>query len=300
MKKIFPLLLMSFTTSAISAQEVSLNDSVIFINEKPVALYEKQPANAAEHYNMAVYSFGDDVLIKAEVIKFNAPVAELKPFYYYELSFPQTADSFAIYIEEQNFPLVLGKIIRDYNLISKNELNRNNVSRFIKEYYGGPALLAKIKSFEDHLDETRYFNEQVKRDRTKPVSIVNDRIIMQDGVKIGLIAQVQNSKVSKQIYQPAFAVYDSSRTGVTERILYNEVITTSDETQILLNSSRRIDDTRYYSDWSRDDRTNKSIQARIASERNLYQVSKAANKRMNSSNDAILMRVCYLIENYLL
>lgn len=299
--KIFTLFLPAFLlTAVLSAQDVRLSDSVIFVNDKPVALYSKELNRSTLKYNMEVYSFDDYVLIKAEVIKFNAPVAELKPFYYYELTFPPTADTFAVYIEEEAFPVVLAKIIKDYGLIDKNELNKKNLARFISEYYGGPALGAKIKSFNDYLVETRYLNEQEKRDRTKPVSIINDRIIMQDGVKIGLIVQVQNSKISRQNVEPVTFINDSSRIGVSQRIRTEEVVTTSTETQIQLYSGRRIDNLRYYKNWSREDRPKKAAPAKTTSERSLYQVSKAANKRIGANTDLLLMKVCYLIEDYAL
>ena len=300
MRTVIPAMLACFVTASSFAQDVRLNDSVIFINDKSVALYSKQLSKSTPRYNMEVYSFDDYVLIKAEVIKFNAPVAELTAFYYYELTFPPTADTFAIYIEDEAFPLVLAKIIKDYSLIDKNELNKKNVARFISQYYGGPALTAKIKSFEDYLNETRYFNEQEKRDRTKPVTIINDRVIMQDGIKIGLIVQVQNSSVSRQVYEPAQAVYDSTRIGVTKRNFYDEVLNTSTETQILLYNGRKIDNHRYYKTWSREDRINKSGKVKAAFERNLYQVSKAANKKISDYTDGLLMRVCLLIEEYAL
>lgn len=173
------------------AQDVRLNDSVIFIADKPIALYTKELSNSPQRYNMEVYSFTDYVLIKAEVIKFEAPVEELSPFYYYELSFPPIADTFAMYIEDEAFPLVLARIIRDYDLINHDQVNKKGVENFKRSYAGGPALLAKIRSMEDFLNETRYFNEQVIRDRTKPVTILNDKIIMQDGKKIGTIRKIQ-------------------------------------------------------------------------------------------------------------
>jgi len=299
MKKIILFLSACLITVISFAQDVRLSDSVIFINDKPIALYSKELSKSTPRYNMEVYSFDDYVLIKAEVVKFNAPVAELKSFYYYELTFPPTTDTFAMYIEEEAFPLVLGKIIKDYGLIDKNELNKKNLARFIGQYYGGPALAAKIKSFEDYLVETRYFNEQEKRDRSKPVTIINDRIIMQDGVKIGLIIQVQNSDIKKQIYEPVTTVYDSSRIGVRQRILTEEVVTTSNETQIQLYSGRRVDNLRYYKNWS-SERTKRAVPTKTGSERSLYQVSKAANKRLGANTDYLLMKVCYLIEDYAL
>jgi hypothetical protein len=297
MKTVIPALLACFITAFSVAQDVRLSDSVIFINDIPVALYSKELSKSMPRYNMEVYSFDDYVLIKAEIIKFNAPVAELRPFYYYELSFPPTADTFAIYIEEEAFPLVLAKIIRDYDLINKNELNKKNVSRFISHYYGGPALTAKIKSFEDHLNETRYFNEQEKRDRTKPVTIINDRVIMQDGVKIGLIAVNKNYKESRV---PVSVTRDTSNFRRPAVVQYDYVTTSSNQTDILFANGRKVENRRYYNNWSSERPKKKSENLKAATEKTLYQISKAANKKIDSHTDQLLMWVCALIEDYAL
>ncbi len=286
MKKVISTLLTICVTAVLFAQDVRLNDTIIFIGNQPVAQYSKALCKSTPCYNMEVYSFDDYVLIKAEVIKFNAPVAELKPFYYYELTFPPTADTFAVYIEDEAFPIVLAKIIRDYDLINKNELNRKNVTRFIAQYYGGPALTAKIKSVEDYLNDTRHFNEQVIRDRTKPVSIINDRIIMQDGIKIGLIVENKNYTVTNR---PAGIAVDKSSNGKTMTMVTDQIINAATETQIQMSNERVVDNSRYHSRGFSTEKSN---------EKNLYQVSKAALKKSDSYSDQLLMWVCFLIENY--
>ena len=297
MKHFIPGFLLYFiaATSA-SAQDIRLNDSVIFINDTPVALYAKTLNSGTPGYNMEVYSFDDYVLIKAEVIKFNAPVKDLKPFYYYELTFPPTADTFAVYIEDEAFPVVLAKMIRDYDLINKNELNKRNVTRFIAQFYGGPALTEKIKSVEDYLNETRYFNEQVKRDRTKPVTIVNERIIMQDGVRIGEFSNsIINSGTSK-IQTPGPVVYDSSRRGVTQRVYSDYVTNTTTQSVILLDNGRQVDIKRYYY-FNPNQEGNKFWKSKSGSE--LYQLSIAANKGRIYSEDKLWF-ICNLIDDYFL
>jgi hypothetical protein len=290
-------LLVCFTTASLFAQDVRLNDSVIFINNAPVAMYAKTLNKSAPRYNMEVYSFDDYVLIKAEVIKFNSPAVELRPFYYYELTFPPTADTFAIYIEDEAFPLVLAKIIRDYNLIDKNKLNKKNVSKFIAQYSGGPALVAKIKSFVDYLNETRHLNEQEKRDRTKPVTIINDRIIIQDGVKIGLIAVYQNYNPTNR---PTDIFYDKSNYGIPFTVIEDKTISTSSETQIVMANGRKVDNLQYYSSWNGENPAKKTDDPKLISERSLYQVSRAAYEKISTTTDGLLKRVCYLIENYAL
>jgi len=297
MKKNILSLLLFFATAFSFAQDVRLSDSVIFINNNPIALYSKALSNSTPRYNMEVYSFDDYVLIKAEVIKFNAPVAQLKPFYYYEISFPPTADTFSVYIEDEAFPLVLGNIIRDYNLIGNNELNKKNVKKFIASYPGGPALTAKIKSFELYLNDTRYLNEQVKRDRTKPVTIINDRVIMQDGVKIGLIAVNQSVTESRL---PVAVTRDNANIRSPATVHYDYFMTMANETDILFANGRKIDNANYYNKWSREKPLKGSDDQKLHAERSLYQVSKKATKKISGYTDQLLMKICYMIEDYAL
>jgi hypothetical protein len=297
MKKFLPAFFSIFITAMLFAQDVKLNDTAILINDKPIALYAITPGNAPKHNNMEVYSLDDYVLIKAEALKFNAPVAQLKPFYYYELTFPPTADTFALYMEDEPFAPVLAKIINDYKLIDKNELNKKNVSRFINQYPGGPALVAKVKSFEDYLNETRYFDEQEKRDRTKPVSIINNRVIMQDGVKIGLIVVNYNYSESKV---PISVTRDTSNPRKPAVVEYDYLTTTSTETDILFANGRKVQNLNYYNKWISEKAKKRQGSPNATSEKNLYQISIEANKNIGAVTDQYLMRVCALIEDYAL
>jgi hypothetical protein len=278
MKRTFTTLLSLFSTFILFAQDVRLSDSVIFINNEPVAFYAKSLNESPLRYNIEVYNSNDDVLIKAEVIKFNAPIDELKPFYYYELTFPPTGDTLAIYLEDEAFPLVLGKIISDYKLISKEKLNRRNVGYFRKTYYGGPALKMKLKTYEEYLDRTRYYYEQVKRDRTNPVKIINDRVIMQDGVKIGLVTQLDEFQ-NRSYY---------SNTGIT-----NETTTMKRDIEIFLLSQRKVD---FFN--SRDLLDNNELFE--GKGKKLYEISRNKKIAKDSYQDKILKKVCYLIEEYAL
>ncbi len=278
MKKVISALFVCFIALALPAQDVRLNDSVIFINNKPVALYTKWLSNSPQRYNMEVYSFSDYVLIKAEVIKFNEPVDELKPFYYYEISFPPLNDTVAVYIQDEAFPIVLAKIIRDYKLIDNNGLNAKNFMYFKEKYPGKAALQAKINEFNDHLNETRYFNEQVIRDRTKPVSIIDDKIIMQDGVRIGTKRSgVVNRPVGTMNYQipvlESQSNYNNSVAALTEISLETEQIA-----HVRGNFSPQL---------TKKDRGYQ-----------LYQISKPKNVVPGSIEDLVLRRICFLIEDY--
>ncbi|MEO6253096.1 MAG: hypothetical protein ABIO79_07320 [Ferruginibacter sp.] len=288
MKKIVTALLGWFITAFSIAQDVRLNDSVIFINDNPVALYAKWLSNSTPHYNMEVYSFDDYVLIKGEVVKFDAPVIELEPFYYHEITFPPTADTLAIYTEDKDFTRVMAKLISDYDLISKNGLNRKNVTRFINEYYGAYALRTKIKSFEGYLNETRHFNDQVKRDRTKAVIIINDKIIMQDGIKIGFVTINESSQVVKV----PTALYDPSMPNQAYPNAPSETIQYNRERQVYLASGTKVYiASAYYDKW-------KSLNKKIETGKSLYEISKV--KDNTNYSEFLLREICFYIENYAL
>lgn len=191
MKKNILTLVSIFTSAALFSQEVTLTDTIIYFDKTPIALYHKTLSSSTPRYNIDVYNFSKDTLVTATIIKFDAPVDNLKPFYYYELVFPSITDTFSIYVEDEAFPLVLGKILRDYKLISNNNLDKTAVTNFKQTYPGGPALTARIKAVEDYLNETRNFYEQVERDRTKPVSISNGGNIMQDNKTIGRVRETE-------------------------------------------------------------------------------------------------------------
>ncbi len=289
MKKIIPALLACFITAFTIAQDVRLNDSVIFINNKPVALYAKEINSSVQRYNMEVYSFDDYVLIKAEVIKFAAPVVELESFYYYEITFPPTADTFAIYIEDEAFPLVLAKMIRDYDLINKNELNKKNLSRFITNYPGGHAFTAKIKSFETYLNETRHFSEQVKRDRTKPVTIIGDKIIMQDGVKIGFFSYSESSRATNR---PTSVIRDKSSYGLPITVVEQNEIIYSRKNQVFLANGTEVYIGQEYYDYWNSGKSKKQVPT------GLFEISKT--KDLKNAQESLLRDACFLIENYAL
>lgn len=197
MKRTITLFVSLLFTGSVSAQEVRLNDSVIFINNYPVAFYSKTLNNTPLRYDIEVYNTDDYVLIKAETVKFESPLTDPEAFYYYEISFPPLADTFSIYIIDEAFPLVLGRIIKDYDLISNNQLNVENVKQFKSSYYGGPALTTQIKMFTENLNKVLHLDEQVVRDRSKPVSLIQNKI-MQDGKIIGTINMYTENKVTSE------------------------------------------------------------------------------------------------------
>ena len=176
----------------------------------------------------------------------------------------------------------MGKIIRDYKLITNDQLDKNGVANFKSNYPGGSALMAKIQSFEVYLNGSRYFNEQVNRDRTKPVTIINDRIIMQDGIKIGTISEAQNLQVTNQSaqIQPLENLRD-----------YNS--RAANKAQLFFANGRKID---LNTDFTQYEKTlTKGEKGYL-----LYEISRPKNLSPGSYTDQLLKRICYLIEDYAL
>ena len=275
MKKNILLLTAVLITSISFAQEIFLSDSVIYFDKKPVALYAKELSKTPLRYNIEVLNLNYQSLIKAEVMKFDAPVAELKSFFYYELTFPTIKDTLAIYLEDEAFLLVLSKIIRDYKLIKNNTINEFAFRRFKMSYPGGSAFMAQIKSVVDYLDDTRYFRQQTVRDRTKPVSLIHDRVIMQDGKKIGII--------SFNPPEPNTAGFNSTR----------EVL---DGFQVHLVNGRIVDLYKLIGGASYYFFDKESY----GSGKNLYNRSFPFNNIYGPNEEHKLRAICYLIENYAL
>ena len=242
MKRCLLILIIAFNAFAATAQEVSLTDSVIYFDKKPVAYYVKSMNESDPHYNIYIISLNMELLLAAQVVKFEAPVRELKSFYYYDLILHAGKDTLAMYHEGQAFPLELATLIKENNLLTGNTINRAAWEKFKYTFNGNAALKAKIKSYENYLVETRYFDEQTVRDRTKPVTIVNDKIIMQDGKKIGLV--VPNVPMANGGISNSYSTVITRDNNVAVQINTNETGSKSlpaGSLQIQLPSNRIID-----------------------------------------------------------
>lgn len=263
-----------------------MSDSVIYFDKKPVAYYVKELSQSSPHYNMYIISLNKKLLVAAEVRKFEAPVRELKSFYYYNIVFQNEKDTVAIYHEGQAFTLELVKLLKDYHLLDGNKINKDSLRMFKKKYTGNVLLLAKIKEFETYLIDYRFFNEQVVRDRTKPVTIENDRVILQDGKKIGLIAS--NSEGDMTFVKVMST--DNGNMGIPTN---NEVtgVLSYKYIQIILPTQRMVDASKVLID-SPDQRS------RHDGSHPLYENSYKLNK--SDRNESILWGICQLVENYLL
>lgn len=171
------------------AQVITLNDSVIFSEGRPAAFYISQPNSFSTLPNTDIFTLEGNYAIEAVLFEFAAPVRELKSFYFYQLRFPATLDTLSILYEGNNFTRHLAELAIRYQLLpGKDEKANQAAIRAFREQYSGITMLEKkLEDIKSFLHYTRAFNLQVVRDRTKPVTLVNNRKIMQDGVMIGTI-----------------------------------------------------------------------------------------------------------------
>lgn len=290
--KIFllPVLLLCSIMPAIS-QEVLLKDSIIYINNNPAAKYSTAISNGMPRYNVTIHTLNGKTAIEAELIAFTAPVKELRSFFYYELRFPMIPDTFSLYHDGEAFPLALAKIMADYRLLTENKIDTAALHYFKSEYAGGRQLQKKINEMTDYLNLTRSFNEQVIRDRTKPVSIVNDRVIMQDGVKIGFIATIQNAQ-STNI--PIYATGQKGSFGkppVDYTYIADYEIKVTEETVIYLANGTKIDRQRIRNNFV-------SVSNVAVNGTRLFEISKKKKYKVGSGNENLLRWICFLIEDY--
>jgi len=287
MKKYLLSLFISCTVLAAAAQEINITDSVIYFDKKPVAYYVKELNLTSPHYNVYVISMDKKLLIAAQVAEFEAPVRELKTFYYYNLIFKDQKDTVAIYHEGQAFTLELATLLQQYHLLDGNKINNDSLSHFKKVYNGNALLLAKVKEFETYLNENRFFNEQVVRDRTKPVTIVNDRIIMQDGKRIGIYTtgSTDGDLTFVNVRSPTDPNISIPINNADVGMISYKYM------QVILPTQRTVDATKVLIDQS--DKRN-----RHDGTHPLYDSSVKLNKVY--LNEAILWAICQLVENYLL
>lgn len=289
MKKFLLLIIISFRVLTTTAQEINISDSVIYFDKTPVAYYVKEMNQTNPHYNVYIISMDKKMLIAALVTEFEAPVEELKPLYYYNLIFhneKNERDTVAIYHEGQSFIPELVSLIKSYGLLKGNKINQDSLDLFKQKYEGNAQLIGKISEFETYLNSTRFFNEQVVRDRTKPVIIINENIIMQDGKKIGFIT-------TRSSYPDATNwdnILDVSSNGNWTPYNYGDAsIKTSTTNEYCLPNSRVISPGNTAVGLSKDKAAKQKIDE-------LYNISAPLNKKL--LNPGYLNYACELIVNY--
>ena len=322
MKKIILLALLLVTKICSFSQNIILSDSVIYIDKNPVAFYFTNPINSSSLYNINVFTLTGEAAIEAEAIEFTSPVRDFNSFYFYELRFPGIKDTFSIYFKGESFAMEIAKILAEYKLINENKIVQESVHKFKESYAGVPALQTMIDEMSDYLKITRHFDEQIIRDRTKPVIIVDGKDILQDNVKIGTINATWNNRPGQNsratFSQPAGKTYVAplfTETKISNYSPNNGAVILNKNIPAPKNSPIDRDNTIPSSSyWSKENeiflltgRKTGTLQMPYSNNLKtnltdigytLFEISRNKDNKEDKLNENILRKICYLIENY--
>ena len=276
------------------AQQLELNDSVIFVDKKPAALYIALPNSFSSLPNTDIFNLDGSYAIESVLFEFPAPVRELKPFFYYELRFPATGDTLSMYYEGNDFTRHLAELTVRYGLLpgKDDSANRSAVAHFRKDYAGIKSFENKFEEVRSFLNYTRKFNLQAVRDRSKPLTIVNNRVIMQDGVTIGTI------NLAKDLTQTNAALRSPvSRPRANGSGTFNTISTTDYETRVKTESEIffpggfMVETIRLS-----DHYTNINNKQEIGYK--LFSISRKKNYKSGEGDDFVIRFLCFLVEDY--
>ncbi|HRD59093.1 MAG TPA: hypothetical protein PK504_13680 [Ferruginibacter sp.] len=190
--------LLSVTLFALQAQNLQLHNNVVYENNKPIAVFTKQLYNNSGEIGLTIAN-NNKILFTVVPKKFKAPVKELRSFYYHELIFNNGNDSLAFYSTE-SLILHVFNLIKEYNLIPGGIANAESFAT-LKKMYNRQSLESKIEVMMKYLNETRNFNYQAERDRSKPVYLINEKTIMQDSTLIGYIMITEQFQSTNSLLQ---------------------------------------------------------------------------------------------------
>ncbi len=276
------------------AQQIELNDSVIFADKQPAALYIAMPNSFSALPNTDIFNLDGSYAIESVLFEFPAPVRELKPFFYYELRFPATGDTLSMYYEGNDFTRHLAELAIRYRLLpgKDDSVNRSAVRHFKEDYAGIKSYDKKLEEIGVFLNYTRKFNLQAVRDRSKPLTIVNNRVIMQDGITIGTI------NLAKDLTQTNAALSSPvSRPRANGSGTFNSISTTDYETRVKTESEIffpggfMVETIRLS-----DHYTNINNKQEVGYK--LFSISRKKNYKSGEGDDFVIRFLCFLVEDY--
>ena len=243
---------------------------------------------------MDIFTLDGSYAIEAVLFEFAAPVREQKPFYYYELRFPATMDTLSIFYDGTDFTRHLAEQAVKYKLLpgKDDKANKEAVRQFREQYTGIAVLENKVEEIRTFLNYTRNFSAQVIRDRTKPVTLVNNRVIMQDDVMVGTI------NLSKDLTQTNAALRSPASRGRPSGMGSFSTISTTDyetrvknEAEIFLPGGVQVQTLRLS-----DHYTNINNKKEIGY--TLFSISRKKNYNSGEGDDFVIRFLCFLIEDH--
>jgi hypothetical protein len=271
-----------------------MNDTLVLVDQQPFALYLTQPNSFSPLPNTDLFTLDGGYAIEAVLFEFAAPVRELKPFYFYELRFPVTGDTISVFYDGNNFPRHLAEQTVKYGLLpGKDEkANKEAVSKFREKYAGVAAMEKKVDEISSFLNYTRNFSAQVVRDRTKPVTLVNNRAIMQDGVMVGTINLGKDLTQTNAALQPPTSRPRANGAGNFSTISTTDYETrVKTEAEIFLPGGVQVQTIRLS-----DHYTNINNKNEIGYP--LFALSRKKNYKSGEGDDFVLRFLCFLIEDH--
>lgn len=187
-------------------------DSTIEIDNHPVALYKRTVNNLMPRYDYTVFNEQGQVLIEARAKIYPPPVQELKSFYYYDVVFPASQDSISVFFDGTLFIERLASFIDEYKLISNGKVDEKAQAKFW-EVYDQKDLIEELEERIKFLNEKRFLDQQVKRDRSAKIEVKDNGNIFQDGKRIGYVT---NYKEDERYYS-RIEVFLSNNVMVAQR-----------------------------------------------------------------------------------
>ncbi|MBC7935742.1 MAG: hypothetical protein H7Y86_10370 [Rhizobacter sp.] len=278
MKTILLLSFFGFVCPAF-AQKMLFQNDIVYTDGKPVAIFKKKTHGGDGAMSIDVFSTGNKLLVQLVAKKMKAPIRELASFYYHDIIFPSTRDSLSVYNPGEALSLHLFSLIDQYKLIQNQAIDSSAVEA-LKKGYSQKRFDDKINQMVQYLEDTRNYHNQVERDRTKPVYILNEKNIMQDSVLIGRFV-IADMPVSENFYR------NSSLLAQTE-----QSINPRQNIDVLLKSGHIVDK-RFYMEYFPG-----AGQRLLGS--TLYKQSKPKNMSDGNYYAKLLGLACCLIENYAL
>ncbi len=193
MKTATLLFMLAINASLLYGQHIKVMDSTIEIDNRLVALYKKTLNNLLPRYDYTVFNDQGQILIEAKARIYPPPVEELKSFYYYDIVFPATRDSISVFFDGTLFIDRLASFIDEYKLISKGKVDEKGQAKFW-EVYDQKDIVEELEKRIEFLNEKRFLNQQVKRDRSAKIELRDNGNIFQDGKRIGYLVNYKDDE----------------------------------------------------------------------------------------------------------
>jgi hypothetical protein len=282
--KLIPIFIALLSAVSITAQDMKLLDEVVYENKTPVAYFSKllysnnNPNNIS---GLLVYNNTKKLLFTVIPKKVVVQLSKIDPFYYYDINFLQANDSISIYPQEA-LSLHIFNLIKDYRLIKNGDIDSAALAN-LQTNYDRSAFNAKMLPVWQFMYEPKNFERQVKRNRDKPVYLINESIIMQDSVKIGYFAKRIRANIDDRP-TPAVTIAREETFLVIKPAPALHTVDSWENSEIRMADDTPVD--------------NLPMLMNLKPATKLYEISLPLKKKPSPKYKQRLELACLLIENY--